>query len=447
MKENIHKFKMKGVNILLDVNSGAVHIVDDTVFDVMDIFDGENDEEVTSSLRGKYPQDELAEVLGELHDLIGRRELFAPDIDVPPTFAREGLVKSMCLMVAHDCNLRCGYCFAGTGDFGGRRALMSREVGEAAVDYIISHSGERRHCEIDFFGGEPLVNMPVVKHVTEYVRKRERETGKIFKLTLTTNGLLLDESTRLWLNENNISMVLSLDGRKTTHDRMRPDAAGRGTYDRVLKNFRHLVASRDGKNYFLRGTYTRYNLDFADDVLAMADAGFDVLSVEPVVAKDAPFAIGEGDLPRVFAEYDRLTDEYMKRRQEGRGFFFFHFNMDLSNGPCVAKRLSGCGAGHEYYAMAADGSLYPCHQFVGRERYRLGSVFTGVKSDWPEIFRESHVLSKPECARCWARFFCSGGCHANAELFTGDIKKPYGIGCAIQKKRIECAIFIQATGA
>ncbi|MBQ9364577.1 MAG: thioether cross-link-forming SCIFF peptide maturase [Schwartzia sp.] len=445
MSEKIHKFIQNGMYILLDVNSGAVHVIDKMIYDIMDTFDGTNDDDVVLSLRDKYDEAELREALSELHELIKIKELFAPDIDVPPTFSDIGIVKSLCLMVAHDCNLRCKYCFADTGDFGGGRELMSAEVGERAIDYLIEHMGHRIHSEVDFFGGEPLMNMPVVRRITEHVRKREKETGKVFKLTLTTNGLMLNEENRKFFNDNNISLVLSLDGRKETHDRMRPDAGWHGTYDRVLPNFQKMVASRDGKNYYLRGTYTKYNLDFTDDVLSMADAGFDILSIEPVVAKDMPYAIGESDLPRIYEEYDRLVEAYLARHREGKGFFFFHFNMDLSNGPCVAKRLAGCGAGHEYMAVAANGDLYPCHQFVGRERYRLGSVFEGVTDDkWPEYFRHSHVLNKEKCRDCWARFFCSGGCHANADLFHDDIREPYEVGCAIQKKRLECALMVQA---
>ena len=441
----IHKFVQNGMYILLDVNSGAVHVIDKMIYDMMDVFDGKNDDAVVAAFKDKYDEAELRESLAELHELMDANELFAPDIDVPPTFAEVGIVKSLCLMVAHDCNLRCKYCFADTGEFGGGRELMTNEVGERAVDYLIEHMGPRIHSEIDFFGGEPLVNMPVVRHLTEYIRAKEKTTGKKFKLTLTTNGLLLNEENRKFFNDNNISLVLSLDGRKETHDRMRPDAGGNGTYDRVLKNFKALVDSRGGDNYYLRGTYTKYNLDFTKDVLSMADAGFDILSIEPVVAKDAPYGIEESDLPRVYEEYDRLVDAYLKRQREGRGFFFFHFNMDLSNGPCVAKRLAGCGAGHEYMAVAANGDLYQCHQFVGREKYRLGSVFEGVTDNhWPKYFRESHVLNKEKCRDCWARFFCSGGCHANADLFHGDIREPYEVGCAIQKKRLECAIMVQA---
>jgi uncharacterized protein len=446
MKEKIHKFQQNGMYILLDINSGAVHVIDKMIYDIMDTFDGNNDAAVVSRLQDVYPAADIRESLDELHALIAAKELFAPDIDVPPTFAEEGIVKSMCLMVAHDCNLRCKYCFGDTGEYGGDRELMSKEVGEAAIEYIIEHSGPRKHCEVDFFGGEPLVNMPVVKHVTAYVRRREQETGKEFKLTLTTNGMLLNDENIKFLNDNNVSLVLSMDGRKEVHDRMRPDAGGNGTYDRCVANFRKFVASRNDQNYYMRGTYTKYNLDFTDDVLSMADAGFDILSVEPVVAKDAPYGITEAELPRIFAEYDRLTAVYLERHREGRGFFFFHFNMDLSNGPCVAKRLAGCGAGHEYYAVAANGDLYPCHQFVGRKKYRLGTVFTGVEDhELPRYFRESHVLNKPKCRDCWARFFCSGGCHANADLFHGNIREPYEVGCEIQKKRLECAIMVQAS--
>ena len=438
----IHKFKQGDDYILLDVNSGAVHLIDEPTFKILDDFDGNNDAEILK----KYPADDTAEILSELHELIDAGELFAPDIDVPPTFASRGVVKSLCLMVAQDCNLRCKYCFGDGGTFG-HRAVMSEEIGCAAVDFIIKNSGLRKHCEIDFFGGEPLINFRTVKAVTEYVRKREQETGKIFKLTLTTNGILLDDKISAWLNDNNISAVLSLDGRKEIHDAMRPDISGRGSYERVLKNFKRFVESRGGENYYLRGTYTKKNLDFTTDVLSIHDAGFDILSVEPVVLKDSPLALTKEDLPRIREEYDRLTEAYLARRREGRGFFFFHFNIDLSNGPCVAKRLAGCGAGHEYFAVAENGDLYPCHQFVGREKYRLGNIFDGVDKSarhWLKYFRESHVLNKPKCQKCWAKFFCSGGCHANADLFHGDIREPYEVGCEIQKKRLECAIYIQA---
>ena len=446
INDKIHKFKQGNEYILLDINSGAVHLIDKMIFDIMDTFDGNNDAEVVDNLKNRYDVIELNEALGELHDLIDSNLLFAPDIDVPPTFKQTGIVKSLCLMVAQDCNLRCKYCFGDGGSYGSNRAIMNEKVGRAAVDFIIKNSKNRRHCEIDFFGGEPLINLNTVKAVTEYVRQREAETGKIFKLTLTTNGMLLNDSAIKWLNDNNISLVLSLDGRKEIHDAMRPDSTGHGSYDRALKNFKNLVKSRDGQNYYLRGTYTKKNLDFTNDVLDLNDKGFDILSVEPVVLKDSPLGFTEADLPLIFEEYDRLTEAYINRQRAGRGFFFFHFNVDLSNGPCVAKRLSGCGAGHEYFAVDVNGDLYPCHQFVGRDKYKLGDVFNGVidAQNWTDYFRQSHVLNKPKCRTCWARFYCSGGCHANADLFNDDIRKPYEVGCEIQKKRLECAIYVQS---
>jgi len=453
VKERIHKFEQNGTYILLDINSGAVHVVDKMIYDMMDTFDGTNDEDVVAALRGTYPEADLREALGELHELMDQKELFAPDIDVPPTFRQSGIVKSLCLMIAQDCNLRCKYCFGDGGSYGQERAVMSPETGRKAVDFLIEKSGPRKHLEMDFFGGEPLMNMKTVKAVTEYVHQREKETGKNIKLTMTTNGMLLNDENIKWLNDNNFAVVLSLDGRKAVHDAVRPTAGGQGSYDRVVKNFHKFVDSRQGGSsdyrgsyIFLRGTYTHKNLDFTKDVLAMRDEGFDTLSMEPVVLKDNPeLAITEEDLPRVREEYDRLTKAYMDAHKAGKGFFFFHFNMDLSNGPCVAKRLSGCGAGHEYMAVAENGDLYPCHQFVGREKYRLGSLDEGVTdTHWPQYFRESHVLNKPKCRDCWCRFFCSGGCHANADLFHGEIRDVYEVGCEIQRKRLECALYVQA---
>ena len=443
----IHRFKQGGQNIVLDVNSGAVHLVDEMLYEIIGLMEvGTPRREILETLAKKYSREELEEALTELDEVKAAGQLFSADMDVPPTFQSVGVVKSLCLMVAQDCNLRCKYCFGAGGSYG-HRGVMSEDTGKAAVDFIIKNSYLRKHCEIDFFGGEPLINFRTVKAVTEYVRRREVETGKKIKLTLTTNGVSLDDEKISWLNDNNISLVLSLDGRREVHDAMRPDLKGRGSYDIVVKNFLKTVQSRGGDNYYLRGTYTNKNLDFASDVESMLTAGFDVLSIEPVVLKDSPLAITEKDLPRIFEEYDRLSEFYLQRKREGNGFFFFHFNVDLSNGPCVAKRLAGCGAGHEYFAVAENGDLYPCHQFVGRERYKLGDVFNGVDESarhWTKYFRESHVLNKPKCKNCWAKYFCSGGCHANADLFNGDIRKPYEIGCEIQKKRLECAIYVQA---
>jgi len=442
---NIHKFYLNGLYILLDVNSGAVHVIDKLVYDIMDVFDGTNDEAIVTALAGRHEESAVREALAELHELMDGGRLFAPDLSVPPTFSHKPLVKSLCLHVAHDCNLRCNYCFAGTGDFGHARGLMPKEIGERAVDFIIANSGQRRNCELDFFGGEPLLNMETVKHVVSYVRRREVETGKVFKLTLTTNAVLLDDTIIQYLNDNNISLVLSMDGRREVHDNMRPYMDGSGSFNDVVANVRKAIHSRNGQNYYLRGTFTAHNLDFAADVLAMADLGFTQLSVEPVVAKECDYALEEEHLPQLFEQYEQLAVEYLNRKLNGEGFGFFHFNLDINNGPCVAKRLSGCGAGHEYFAVTPDGDLYPCHQFVGREEFLLGNIFDGVKkTELPDQFRQAHVLNKSECRDCWARFYCSGGCHANAQLFNDTISKPYKVGCELQKKRLECALMIQA---
>ena len=441
----IHKFHVNGTYILLDINSGAVHVIDKMVYDMMDVFNGSNDSEVIKAYQAVYREESLREALAELHGLMGRQLLFAPDLTVPLTFSQKPLVKSLCLHIAHDCNLRCGYCFAGTGDFGHDRGLMTKEVGEQAIEFVIQNCGNRIHSEVDFFGGEPLMNMEVVKHLVSYIRRREKETGKIFKLTLTTNATLLNDDIINYLNTNNISLVLSIDGRQNVHDRMRPYPNGAGSYEQVMRNIKKMVDSRDGQNYYLRGTYTAYNLDFAKDVIDMADRGFKELSIEPVVARDCDYEITEEHLPELFAQYEDLAKVYLERKLAGNGFEFFHFNLDLNNGPCVAKRLSGCGAGHEYFAVTPEGDLYPCHQFVGREEFLLGNVFEGIKKpEITQVFRQAHVLNKPECSECWARFYCSGGGHANADLMNGDIPKPYKIGCELQKKRLECALAIQA---
>ncbi|MBP2655250.1 MAG: anaerobic sulfatase-maturating enzyme [Firmicutes bacterium] len=442
---DIHRFFINGLYLVLDVNSGALHVLDKPAYDALGVFDGTNDVEVINTLDNCYDAATIEEVLNELRDLKEQGLLFAPAINTPISFSDKPLVKSLCLHVAHDCNLRCGYCFAGTGDFGHDRALMPKAVAEQAVDFIIANSGARKNCELDFFGGEPLLNMETVRHTVNYVRRREAETGKVFKLTLTTNAVLLDTDIIDFLNRENISVVLSMDGRNEVHDSMRPYADGSGSYADVVAGARQLVESRNNQSYYMRGTFTAYNLDFAADVIAMAEQGFSQLSVEPVIAKEEDYALSEAHLPAIFAEYEVLAKEYLERRNAGRGFEFFHFNLNLTNGPCVAKRLSGCGAGHEYFAVTPEGDLYPCHQFVGREKYIVGNVSGGIKrSDIVKQFRQSHVLNKSECRECWARFYCSGGCHANAELFNASIDKPYKLGCELQKKRLECALMIQA---
>ena len=441
---DIHKFIVNGEYILLDVNSGSVHVLDQVAYRILDVFDGANDAAVVAEFAAEFGETAVRETLEELHELRAAGQLFSADAEIPPVFAAKPIVKSLCLHIAHDCNLRCGYCFASTGSFGHDRGLMSPEVACRAVDFLLEHGGSRKHAEIDFFGGEPLLNMETVRAAVAHIRKREAETGKIFNLTLTTNAVLLNQENLDFLNQENIQLILSIDGRREVHDRMRPFAGGAGSYDKVLANMHKAVDSRQGANYYARGTYTAYNLDFAADVLALADEGFGRLSVEPVVAKDAPYGLCEEQLPELFAQYDLLAAEYLRRHREGNGFDFFHFNVDLENGPCLTKRLSGCGAGHEYYAVTPEGDLYPCHQFVGRDDFKVGTVFAGI--DQPDLcdeFRQAHVLTKPECRRCWARFYCSGGCHANAEAFHGSIHQPYELGCELQKKRLECAIAVQ----
>ena len=441
---DIHKFVVNGEYILLDVNSGSVHVLDQVAYRILDVFDGANDAAIIAEFAAEFGETAVRETLEELHELMAAGQLFSADAEIPPVFAAKPIVKSLCLHIAHDCNLRCGYCFASTGSFGHDRGLMSPEVACRAVDFLLEHGGSRKHAEIDFFGGEPLLNMATVRAAVAHIRKREAETGKIFNLTLTTNAVLLSQENLDFLNQENIQLILSIDGRREVHDRMRPFAGGVGSYDKVLANMHKAVDSRQGANYYARGTYTAYNLDFAADVLALADEGFGRLSVEPVVAKDAPYGLCEEQLPELFAQYDLLAAEYLRRHREGNGFDFFHFNVDLENGPCLTKRLSGCGAGHEYYAVTPEGDLYPCHQFVGRDDFKVGTVFAGI--DQPDLcdeFRQAHVLTKPECRRCWARFYCSGGCHANAEAFHGSIHQPYELGCELQKKRLECAIAVQ----
>lgn len=443
----IHKFKQNGMDIVMDVNSGIVHVVDDMTYDVLDFYKGGNRDEVIEKLGGTYDPAELNEIMDDLDDLIKKGLLFAEmDPNYKVALDDKPIIKALCLNIAHDCNLRCKYCFAGQGGYGQWRMLMSFDVARRAVDFLIAHSGPRQHCEMDFFGGEPLMNWHVVKQTVEYVRQQEKKHNKIFKLSLTSNGMYLDKEKVKYLTDNHISLILSLDGRKEMHDRMRPGVHGEGTYDQILKNLQYCVAHRDGEEYYIRGTYTRYNLDFTKDVLDMVDKGFPALSMEPVVGDDAEdYSIKEEDLPRVKQEYETLAKVFLAREDSKNPFFYFHFNMSLWRGPCLPKRLRGCGAGHEYLAVVPNGDIYPCHQFVGREGYVIGNVYEGLKNmKMMKDFRENHVLSKPECVKCWAKFFCSGGCHANNEMYAGSMKKPYGITCEIQKKRIECALMIQA---
>ena len=447
VKPMIHRFQQNGMNIVMDVNSGIVHVVDDVTYKVLAYYNGTNRGMVLANLAKDYEEAELKEVMDDLDELIAKEVLFAPmDKNYKMAIEDRPIIKALCINIAHDCNLRCQYCFAGQGGYGQWRMLMSFDVARRAVDFLIAHSGPREHCELDFFGGEPLMNWHVVQQTIDYVHKQEKKHGKKIKMSLTTNGLLLDKEKVKYLTDNHISLILSLDGRKEMHDRMRPGVHGEGTYDEIVKNLQYCVANRKGEEYYVRGTFTRYNMDFTTDVIDMIDKGFPAVSMEPVVGEDtADYSIKEEDLPRVKAEYDRLAKLFIAREEEGRPFFFFHFNMDLWKGPCLPKRLRGCGAGHEYLAVVPNGDIYPCHQFVGREGYVIGNVYEGLKNfKMMRDFRMNHVFSKPECVDCWAKFFCSGGCHANNEAFAGDIHKPFHITCEIQKKRVECAMMIQA---
>ena len=447
VKPMIHRFQQNGMNIVMDVNSGIVHVVDDVTYKVLAYYNGTNRGMVLANLSKDYEEAELNEVMDDLDELIAKEVLFAPmDKNYKMAIEDRPIIKALCINIAHDCNLRCQYCFAGQGGYGQWRMLMSFDVARRAVDFLIAHSGPREHCELDFFGGEPLMNWHVVQQTIDYVHKQEKKHGKKIKMSLTTNGLLLDKEKVKYLTDNHISLILSLDGRKEMHDRMRPGVHGEGTYDEIVKNLQYCVANRKGEEYYVRGTFTRYNMDFTTDVIDMIDKGFPAVSMEPVVGEDtADYSIKEEDLPRVKAEYDRLAKLFIAREEEGRPFFFFHFNMDLWKGPCLPKRLRGCGAGHEYLAVVPNGDIYPCHQFVGREGYVIGNVYEGLKNfKMMRDFRMNHVFSKPECVECWAIFFCSGGCHANNEAFAGDIHKPFHITCEIQKKRVECAMMIQA---
>ena len=458
----IHQYKNNGYYIILDVNSGSVHSADALLYDAVEILSEivpdmetpalltkEQEQAVRTALAGRYEAAETLEVLEEIQALIDAEELFTADVYknyVMDFKKRQTVVKALCLHIAHDCNLACKYCFAEEGEYHGRRALMSFEVGKKALDFLIANSGNRVNLEVDFFGGEPLMNWDVVKQLVEYGRSREKECNKKFRFTITTNGVLLNDEIMDFCNREMSNVVLSLDGRKEVNDRMRPFRNGSGSYDLIVPKFQKFAESRGTKDYFVRGTFTRNNLDFSKDVLHFADLGFKKLSIEPVVADPKePYSIREEDLPKIMEEYDRLAKEFIKREKEGRGFQFFHFMIDLNQGPCVAKRLSGCGSGTEYLAVTPWGDFYPCHQFVGMEDFLLGNVDEGItNTKVRDEFKLCNVYAREKCRDCFARFYCSGGCAANAYNFSGDITGAYEIGCAMQKKRIECAIMIRA---
>lgn len=448
----IHQYENNGLKIVMDVPSGSVHVADDLFYDAVSVMQTTKDrEEIRRRLLNDYDPEEVDETLSEIDELKKDGSLFTEDEYRPAIEAfetRPTVVKALCLHIAHDCNLACRYCFAEEGEYHGRRALMSFEVGRKALDFLISHSGNRTNLEVDFFGGEPLMNWEVVKQLVDYGRSLEAEHHKKFRFTITTNGVLLDDEIMDFCNREMDNVVMSVDGRKEVHDRMRPFRKGAGSYDLIIPKFLKFAKMRRelGLKYYVRGTYTHYNLDFSNDVLHLADLGFDQISVEPVVApKEAPYAIRPEDVDTLLEQYDILAAEMIRREKENRGFNFFHFMIDLTGGPCVYKRLTGCGSGTEYLAVTPWGDFYPCHQFVGMEQFLLGNVDSGVKrDDIVKQFKACNVYAKEECRTCFARFYCSGGCAANAYNFTGNITGVYDIGCRLQRKRIECAIMIKA---
>lgn len=441
----------------MDVNSGAVHVVDDLVYQLVPLLEPlvkekKDKGEILDFVKAQqlpYTEEETAEAVGEILLLAQEGQLYTEDIYenyIDSFKKRETVVKALCLHIAHDCNLACRYCFAEEGEYHGRRAIMSYEVGKKALDFLVANSGNRTNLEVDFFGGEPLMNWEVVKQLVAYGRSLEEEHHKKFRFTITTNGVLLNDEILEFVNKEMGNMVLSIDGRKEVHDRMRPHRGGQGSYDEIVPKFKKAAESRGQMNYYVRGTYTHYNTDFAKDVLHLADLGFKQISVEPVVAPETEdYAIREEDLSQLLAQYDELAEEMIKRRKEGNGFNFFHFMIDLEGGPCVAKRLSGCGSGTEYLAVTPWGDLYPCHQFVGNEDFLMGNVDEGVlRTDIRDEFKQCNVYAKEKCKDCFAKFYCSGGCAANSYNFTGNVNGSYDIGCELQRKRIECAIMIKA---
>lgn len=459
----IHQYKNNGYNIVLDVNSGSVHVVDDLVYDILENYETvtngiEDEKKVNAVLSSMSENNQLMdeeavkEAVAEIQQLIKDGTLFKEDTYRDYIFdfkKRQTVVKALCLHIAHDCNLACRYCFAGEGEYKGHKDLMSFEVGKQALDFLIANSGERVNLEVDFFGGEPLMNFEVVKRLVEYGREQEKIHNKKFRFTLTTNGVLLNEDIMEFANKEMSNVVLSVDGRKEIHDYMRPAKNGKGSYDLVLPKFQKFAESRNQNNYYVRGTFTHHNTDFSKDVLHLADMGFEQISVEPVVAPpEMDYALTEEDIQVICQEYDKLAKEMIIRKEQGKEFNFFHFMIDLSGGPCVAKRLSGCGSGTEYLAVTPWGDLYPCHQFVGQEEFLMGNVFEGVtKESIREEFKCCNVYAKEKCRSCFARFYCSGGCAANAYNFHGNINGTYDIGCELQKKRIECAIMLKVDEA
>lgn len=447
----VHCYKNNGYNIVLDSNSGSVHAVDEVAFEVIDKYESRSKEEIILELCDKYPEitaDDIEEIFQDIEELKKEGKLFSEDkfkdlqIDIK---ARPTQLKALCLHIAHDCNMCCKYCFAGEGEYSGDRSLMSFEVGKRALDFLLEQSGSRKNLEVDFFGGEPLLNFDVVKQLVAYARSIEKEKGKNFRFTLTTNGVLLNDEVMEWANKECYNVVLSLDGRKETNDRMRRTRNDKGTYDLILPKFQKMAKERNQQGYYIRGTYTHYNTDFANDILHLADLGFEQLAMEPVVTDPKmDYALQESDIPKLKDQYDLLAKEMCKRNREGKGFTFFHYMIDLEGGPCIYKRISGCGVGTDYMAVTPWGDLYPCHQFVGDEKFLLGNVFDGVKNtDIVNEFKLCNVYSREACQDCFAKLYCSGGCSANAYHTTGKITGTCDMSCELHRKRVENAIMIK----
>lgn len=454
----IHCYKLNGYNIVLDVFSGSVHAVDEVAYDAIQMYEDNDKEYIINTLLEKYSdnqdvtRDDLEELFADIEQLKADGKLFAPDVYADKAFDlknRNTVIKALCLHVAHTCNLNCEYCFASQGKYHGERALMSLEVGKRALDFLVENSGTRTNLEVDFFGGEPLMNWDVVKDIVRYGRELEKTHNKKFRFTLTTNGVLLDDDVIDFANKEMHNVVLSLDGRREIHDNLRKTANGKGSYDLIVPKFQHFIERRGDRGYYMRGTFTHNNVDFTNDIFHMADLGFTELSMEPVVCKpDDPYALTEEDLPVLFEQYEILSKEMLKREKEGRGFTFYHYMIDLKGGPCIYKRISGCGSGTEYMAVTPWGELFPCHQFVGDEKYSMGNIWDGVTNTAvQQEFKLCNAYARKECQDCWAKLYCSGGCAANSYHATGSITGVYDYGCKLFKKRMECAIMMQVDKA
>ena len=452
----VHQYKLNGYNIVLDTASGSVHTVDEVAYDIIALYKDHSEEEIINTILEKYSylpdvnEDEIRECLGDIKSLEDAGKLFSVDKYEKLAYSyknESNVIKALCLHVAHTCNLNCSYCFASQGKYQGHRALMTYEVGKQAFDFLIANSGTRKNLEVDFFGGEPLMNWDVVKRLVEYARSVEKQYNKNFRFTLTTNGVLIDDEVIEFCNREMSNVVLSLDGRKEINDHFRVDHEGRGSYDMIVPKFKKFVEARGGRDYYMRGTFTHNNVDFTNDIFHMADLGFTELSMEPVVCPpDDPYALTEEDLPKLFEQYEILAKEMIRRKKAGNGFTFYHYMLDLQNGPCIYKRITGCGSGTEYMAVTPWGDLYPCHQFVGDAKFLLGNIWDGVTNKTcQDSFRSCNAYAREECRDCWARMYCSGGCAANSYHATGDIHGVYNYGCELFKKRIECAVMMQVS--